>query len=525
MTTRKTLFRCGATLFAGLFVLFPYCSRAAQGAAAADETGTLHIRMRHADKAEMPPARFNHDAHAARVREAGKDCTVCHALLGSDKADPQQALAVVPAGVKDDKDDLKEAWHRSCFTCHEKADDAPGAASCRACHDPAPATANRLPVRFDRALHAVHVHSTRIPVVQPQNPSDAPVGNCGACHTVTEPATGRQVYVQGTEDARSFHKSDLPAGSERAFATHSTCVECHVRAEQADKSLTLPVNCADCHGAAAQARFPANADAPRLLRGQPDVIMLGTEPAEEAVAASEGGLKPVPFNHKSHEQAVACGVCHGPHIAERAQGAPAIATAFGPDGTPLSAFEAAHSTASDVSCVGCHKDRAAAQRTCAGCHADLAFKAPDSCSVCHRGNAPAPAAKTVPLADVPETVTIGALADEYKPAEFPHRKIWLALSNGMGDSALAASFHTDAACGACHHNSPADTLSDPPACASCHARGVGAVDAHQPPRLKAAYHQMCMSCHTTMNVRPAAADCSGCHAPAAGPDASKPEVR
>ncbi len=464
MTTRKTLFRCGATLFAGLFVLFPYCSRAADGAAAADETGTLHIRMRHADKAEMPPALFNHEAHAARVREAGKDCTACHALLGSGKAGTQEALAVVPAGAKD-KDDLMEAWHQSCFGCHEKADGAPGAASCRACHDPDPAAAERLPVRFDQTLHAVHVDSKHIPAVQPQNPSGAPVRNCGACHSMPDPATGNQVYMQGTEDARSFHKSDLAAGPERAFATHSVCVDCHIRAVQADKTLSLPVNCADCHSAEAQARFPKKATASRLLRGQPDVIMLGGKPAEGVNAASERGLKPVPFDHKSHEQAVACGVCHGPNIGKRAEGAPAIATAFGPDGTPLSAFEAAHGTASDVSCTGCHRDRAAARPDCAGCHADLTFEARNSCAVCHRGNAPAPTAKTVAPADVPETVTIGVLANEYKPAEFPHRKIWEALSRGMGDSTLAASFHTDSACGACHHNSPADTLSDPPACA------------------------------------------------------------
>ena len=116
----------------------------------------------------------------------------------------------------------------------------------------------------------------------------------------------------------------------------------------------------------------------------------------------------------------------------------------------------------------------------------------------------------VAIEDIPEIVTIGVIADEYKPSEMPHRKIVLKMLDGMKDSPLAATFHAtpELMCAGCHHNAPA-TLK-PAKCASCHAKPFTAVDGR--PGLKAAYHAQCMNCHKEMKLeKPASTNCVACH--------------
>lgn len=56
---------------------------------------------------------------------------------------------------------------------------------------------------------------------------------------------------------------------------------------------------------------------------------------------------------------------------------------------------------------------------------------------------------------VPETVRISILANEYQPAEFPHRAVYKKLLEGMDGNTLASAFHTQplSTCAACHHKS------------------------------------------------------------------------
>jgi hypothetical protein len=91
----------------------------------------------------------------------------------------------------------------------------------------------------------------------------------------------------------------------------------------------------------------------------------------------------------------------------------------------------------------------------------------------------------------------------------------------MKNNKLAAAFHQDSVCKACHHNIPNDNIANPPSCASCHDKEVTAVSVGQIPNLKAAYHQMCISCHNNMSVKPDYADCAGCHEPVAAKDTNK----
>lgn len=541
MNKRRNTFRL-SVVAAGIFGIISFCN-AAQAVEVLDSpAGTMRIVMQHSGKAEMPAAVFNHEAHVASVKKSGGDCAVCHSALGKKAAKGMKPFSVVSSAIKG-KDNIMEAWHATCFECHAKQDDAPGAASCRSCHDAAAPAEKRVPVNFNKALHAAHTESKHIAAVAPlgTGSSSSYLKNCGACHSaVTE--KGEHIYVQDTEDAFSFYKSTSADSRELASIAHNTCVSCHVNTMANGgpnaKALDLPVNCADCHSAEGQAKFHGPSLAPRLFRGQPDVIVLGQKTPEEQLTRSskpEAGIKPVPFDHKLHEDVANCSVCHGMKIEKDGSGKPATLASAG-----LTAFNAAHDVSAATSCVGCHTQTIAADKNCAGCHAALKFDVKDSCSVCHRG-ADEPAkvdekdpmqfpsfpkttkkiVKPVDPAEVPETVTIDVLANEYQAVELPHRKIYQAMLDGMKNSKMAAVFHVDSVCKACHHKIPNDNIANPPSCASCHDKEVKVSAVGQAPHLKAAYHQMCISCHDSMGIKPAAADCADCHAPVVAKDTNK----
>jgi hypothetical protein len=123
-----------------------------------------------------------------------------------------------------------------------------------------------------------------------------------------------------------------------------------------------------------------------------------------------------------------------------------------------------------------------------------------------------PVTETLPVDQIPETVTIKSLVDQYEGAVLPHRKIVLKLVEGMKDNRLAAYFHNDPAtlCQGCHHHSPASAK--PPQCGSCHGRSSEALNLTRP-GLMAAYHQQCIQCHDKMGLeKPASRDCTACHA-------------
>jgi cytochrome c553 len=115
------------------------------------------------------------------------------------------------------------------------------------------------------------------------------------------------------------------------------------------------------------------------------------------------------------------------------------------------------------------------------------------------------------IQEMPRTVTIERLADQYGPVDFPHARIAASLHKGMAEDSLAQAFHQSpfTLCQGCHHQSPPSA--NPPACASCHGKPF----AEQNPGrlgLKAAYHTMCMDCHDHMKItEPANTDCSACH--------------
>ena len=189
------------------------------------------------------------------------------------------------------------------------------------------------------------------------------------------------------------------------------------------------------------------------------------------------------------------------------------------------------------SCVSCHEAQLA-KRDCAGCH-KVVTPARDAqwCGVCHKVDVTpaqmkagasgkltgsenlALATRTVqstkpvaaPSSLGPTKVTIDAIAKEYKPCVFNHRRHIESLMDRIKDNKLAGAFHTqpETVCAVCHHNSPLSVT--PPKCSSCHQTTIDPNKTDRP-ALKAAYHLQCMGCHTGMNVaRPENTDCTGCH--------------
>lgn len=275
------------------------------------------------------------------------------------------------------------------------------------------------------------------------------------------------------------------------------------------------------------------------------------------VGASErppaGSMPPTAFNHAVHarwmqKQRLECAVCH--HT-----GDPVACTAChkvdgGEMADGVTLFRAMHSRGArkpepykPSSCVGCHTVQLE-QRDCAGCHKTIVRPRREGawCNVCHSispsmtraqlaqgigGSLPAAenarmAAETVSARKpveyfspmlAPYKVRIDSLKGKFGPCNFTHRRHVTSLMDRISDSRLAGAFHTDPAtiCMACHHNSPPSAT--PPRCASCHSPSI---NPKRPGRvaLQSAYHLLCMSCHTDMNVaRPRNTDCESCHRP------------
>jgi hypothetical protein len=450
---------------------------------------------------------FLHRPHATLDLEpvATDGCRACHPA-GEDGA---LSFRFRRAGEEPPADALADLYHDACTGCHTGAAaeaGRPGPDGCGECHVRRPrVAAAQAPVVMDIPLHARHVQ--------------AHDGKCEGCHHVFDEATRRLVYREGEEGScRDCHGPE-PVDGKPSLRTvfHGSCVNCHL--QRADSG---PTDCAGCHDDAVFAAWARPEPAPRLQRGQPDRVLVHA--AADDIPEME--QPSVPFDHRAHEGAVptcrtchhrgmqACNVCHTLAGDEAGGGVP-LAVAY-------------HAQGTDHSCVGCHQTRTAAG-DCAGCHTFLPRSAlsSDFCGRCHAGPPPAelaaagaapePAAhhfdrELAPSVftgdEVPETVTVGALADRYEPAVFPHRKVVDRLRADIAASGLAAHFHAedDLACTGCHHHSPVGVR--PPACGNCHGEPFQPANLNAP-GLYGAYHQQCVGCHQQLGLP---TGCTDCHA-------------
>jgi hypothetical protein len=515
-----------------------------------------------ADKLEMPAAVFLHGEHAEALEKRGKDCSACHAK--SKNRQGEEVLSWRFKGVKEAQPSaLKDVYHEGCISCHAKdrAEDAeaygPQAGECRKCHQEDPEyTAARVAPDMDNALHFRHWGSKEIP------DDEGYKTNCGSCHHQYDKASDKLVYVKFEEEDCSYcHTANPDLEGEVKLDTveafHSQCVVCHKQMKEAKVEKAGPTDCAGCHGEKAWAKLQAKnaemlkklgGELPRLPRKQPDaVLMVPPKPEDQAQAEKpeqQAQAMPVAFNHLLHERETdSCEQCHHKSVKSCAE----CHTLQGAEDSDFISLEQAmHQPDSEHSCVGCHAEQQQAAE-CAGCHAAMkqtATPEAGACQSCHlesrtrdaesvgadavvlplpedketrqamakkivakRPDEPLLAAKK----DIPEKVTIDALADEYKPSEMPHRKIVLKLVENMKGDSLATAFHDSktAICQGCHHNSPASAT--PPSCKSCHAKPFMEGRSGRP-GLKAAYHGQCMDCHDAMQLeKPKSRDCVACH--------------
>ncbi len=454
---------------------------------------------------EYPVVRFEHDKHTKAVE--GK-CESCHTVTGN----------TVTAKFKRQEDttaaEIKAVYHDNCITCHTETAAAgkksgPGSEQCRTCHA-GPAESSRTLISFDKSLHYRHSSSKMVP------PASGQKENCSKCHAQDKAELRNLSFAENKDQA------------------HEKCLSCHQEIKKANQA-TGPLECAGCHDATVRAGFKKLTDIPRLEAGQTDFMLLA---APTAPSAEPKLLNAVAFNHKAHEEkADNCAVCH--HAAS-SKGVAACSTCHTPLGKEEGGFvtteQAMHRVTAQSSCVGCHA-KAQTKPQCAGCHTfmgNTGTKTDSSCAKCHVAITAKPEILTdktakaetaaviagmrskvdaaLKLDEIPETVEINVLANEFQASKFPHRKIVAKLMDGMKDDSMAASFHSspNAVCSGCHHNSPASA--NPPKCVSCHGKNGDEKDGVKP-ALKAAYHQQCMGCHREMGVqKPADTACIECHA-------------
>jgi hypothetical protein len=269
-----------------------------------------------------------------------------------------------------------------------------------------------------------------------------------------------------------------------------------------------------------------------MKRNQPDVVLIQAAKTDEVKpeVAPTILISPVPFDHKSHETYNdTCRVCHHADLNKCSS---CHSVAGKKEGNYVRSEQAMHLLTSERSCLGCHGSKLS-QPKCAGCHASMPRKSKQQtayCVQCHMQPPQSSTANPKPEQvarmmlesrtvmtdtyrdeDIPETVTIKDLVDQYESVELPHRRIVRRLVTEIENDKLAQHFHSQKGtiCQACHHNSPASK--QPPRCYSCHGKPFDANEILRP-GLKGAYHQQCLECHKQMGIKkPDSLNCIECH--------------
>jgi nitrate/TMAO reductase-like tetraheme cytochrome c subunit len=516
---------------------------------------------------ELPPVTFLHDLHTEALKDKDKVCLTCHK---EDEAAGRLSTLFMRQ-ENSGAEAVKTVYHDECITCHTERSGlgvsaGPLEGECRDCHDAEPAVvSNRQDAGFEKILHTRHFASDNIPDLAAT--LGAEPENCGRCHHEYDKAKGEVVPVQEDEGTcRYCHKGEtyrLEEGSEVMVRTlqsaaHAQCIDCHRDLRLEGKNEKGPEKCSSCHGIVGQEQVRTNnskylkkvGELPRLEAGQPDAAMVTAFPADVRVKPYEDGgpltMLSVPFNHKAHESdSDTCRVCHH-------EAMDSCVSCHSLEGKEEGGFvqlsQAMHRPGAGRSCVGCHAQKQQ-DPDCSGCHASMDNSlsvSREACAKCHQKGAQENIdvrgltteqrnelaatmlegrtleAGLYPVEDIPENVEIKEMADEYKAARFPHRRILLTMVETMKDDDMAGYFHSrqGTLCQGCHHNSPVSAT--PPKCVSCHGKPFDDKNLDARPGLKAAYHAQCMDCHSRMGIEgreitkgkpvPRNTDCTGCHA-------------
>lgn len=470
-------------------------------------------------KDEMPGVVFQHDLHTIAMEG---ECTRCH---------KEDAGSIVFKFQRIQEPSTMTLYHDGCVACHKEQKTAgnsfgPLAAQCRSCHVPGQSIdVGEKKIVFSRSLHHIHIKAPQIKGIEPDQEE-----NCSRCHHQYNKKTEKFSFKKGQEAACQYCHKAVSADDTRSIqqASHDSCVSCHYTFTRHDQTAG-PVECAGCHSSELQDSRAVLSRIPRLLRGQPDVTVIGN--MEMIRSIKTGFMDAVAFNHKSHEAELdSCKICHHKKL-EKCSSCHLL-DGKGSTGGSISLEQAMHEPNSTHSCMGCHQKQKQ-KEACAGCHFMIPGRANEKghieeCNICH--NTSSKLFKQMPLENVaerilndtmtryghveedqiPDTVVIDELSENYDPALFPHRRIIQTLMEQTLSNGLAKTFHGDdlKICKGCHHHQPGDAT--PAKCVSCHSRkGPGPEDR---PGLKGAFHIQCMTCHREMNIKTIpATDCTACH--------------
>ncbi|MFC1886446.1 sulfate respiration complex hexadecaheme cytochrome HmcA [Thermodesulfobacteriota bacterium] len=486
---------------------------------------------------------FLHDRHTNALEKENKDCKTCHPSEKTRANKPSQNYPSLKfKRLKDNsKQEVTDLYHAECIGCH-KGTKAAGEKTgpieiCGQCHrEKSGLESNRTPIVFDQSLHFRHTEA---------NPDKKTgKGDCSLCHHEYDKKT-KTLFYAGEQEG-SCRYCHLRENEENRIsmqsAAHLACISCH-RNKKAAKKETGPITCGGCHDPALKQKIEKIDPAPRMVRKQPDIVLMRSNRQKADVKELLSGVYPVPFDHKTHEtRSDTCIACHHASLDSCSQKCHTPNGSVGPEGSKeggrLNLERAMHLKTSDKSCIGCHRT-VQAKPECAACHRFIpqALQSASSCDACHVSpvenelkdavlqatesemkslaekliQSRKSTAVTYADKDIPEKVTIKGLVDQYEPVDMPHRKMVRGILSRIGNSKLASAFHRgeSAICQGCHHNSRASKK--PPRCASCHDKPF---DERAPfrPGLKAAYHQQCMGCHETLLLeKPKSTGCTDCH--------------
>jgi hypothetical protein len=465
------------------------------------------------DPLERPAVQFPHDLHTNDLAKQNQDCSVCHPAREDGRPSP------LFMRLEDtDREELEELYHTNCIDCHSKTGlegKDSGPVECGQCHRRDPVyTSSRLPFGFDKSLHYRHIEANE--------------NKCENCHHVYDEDSEQLVYKEGTESScRDCHHSRTEENRiSLRQAVHQACIGCHYELSRQQQPVQAagPVDCAGCHDRNRQLAIKVIDDPPRLERNQPDFVLLST--AEDDLAASK--LNTVPFPHAAHEGFTEnCRVCHH----ETLSACKECHTLAGSDKSSGVTLQGAmHEPTSSHSCIGCHQEQET-KPGCAGCHGLMEQDrlSERTCDICHAGPSPdtlasvrsnyhslddfRPSAADVALSftadEIPDSVTIGTLSQEYPAVEMPHKKIIDVLTKNIKSSKVAQYFHgrEDVLCEGCHHNGSIGR--EPALCANCHGHPFDERNLFKP-GLYGAYHRSCIGCHNSMGMEELA-ECITCH--------------
>jgi len=461
---------------------------------------------------ERPQVLFDHGLHERELKKEG--CSACHPADADKNLIFEHPFAV----MSEDKNAVKDAYHKTCIFCHTKRIEEGkkyGPVTCGECHDKKRALLGTIyPVFvFDFFYHDKHVNKLG--------------KKCDSCHHTYDKEDKELVYEQGTEQSCFYcHDLDTKRGPVLSSETevtkrkrltvrkvsHNLCVNCHL-SSSLQHTKAGPVECAQCH----TGKYRTADQLQNILRPDRD------QPKKPLITVEGGMMKGVSFDHESHAKtSMTCRDCHH----ETLNACKRCHTLTGSaDGKWVTTANAYHDAFSRAACAGCHATKKT-DKNCAGCHhhllnMDIDTKGPkkEFCSACHSGNAKSPGKASKMLSSslteekVPDKVTIKILEKQYQPSTFPHRKIVRKLIDISNENKMATRFHKDinSICQGCHHQSPPEAEAQkrkPPYCRNCHSLTFDVQNMNRP-RLLAAYHRQCLGCHERMQLKQTA--CRDCH--------------